>query len=247
MPNKFGTAHTLMRALSFAVPLAFFQPVHAGPKWKKITSGAGSSLQGGFMEFINDGTWTVPAGITRIQVIVIGAGGGGRLNTNVGGGGGGGSCIKRSSTVLASADGGAGAGTATVAQPGSRTSVSLTVTPGETLNVFIGGGGGAGDAVAGGNATTSSGAAGGNNGGQGGTNTAGGAFGGGLAGGGGGGSGGVGGVARSVSAGSSSVGAWASRLAYDATNGSYFTAEPGEPGRNMMPTGGGPGVIYISW
>ncbi|NUN04607.1 MAG: hypothetical protein HUU57_02490 [Bdellovibrio sp.] len=179
--------------VSFLFVSTLSPAVIAAPKWKKIISGAGSSLQGGFVEFIKDSTWIVPAGVTRVQVMVIGAGGGGRFSTNNGGGGGG------------------------------------------------------GEAVAGGSATTSSGAPGGNNGGLGGTSTVGGGLGGGIAGGGGGASGGVGGVARTGGTGSNSEGAWSSRQAYDSSHGSYYTSEPGEPGRNMMPTGGGPGVVYIWW
>ncbi len=115
----------------------------AAPKWKKIISNSATgSLQGSFQEFSQDGTFTVPAGVTKIQVTVIGGGGGAGVNGSIGGGGGGGSCIKNGATVLASADGGAGGAATANGLPGSKTVTSLTVTPGTTLNVFVGGGGG---------------------------------------------------------------------------------------------------------
>lgn len=113
----------------------------AAPKWKKIISNpsGGSSLQGGFMEFNKDGTWTVPTGVTKIQVMVIGGGGGAQ-----GGGGGGGSCLKNGSTVLVSADGGNGGDISKHGFAGATSQTSLTVTAGTVLNVFVGGGGGGG-------------------------------------------------------------------------------------------------------
>jgi hypothetical protein len=63
-------------------------------------------------------TWTVPAGVTSIQIVATGGGGGG------GGTGGG---------YIGNLGGNGGVVTATV-----------TVSPGDTLNLFVGGGGGAG-------------------------------------------------------------------------------------------------------
>ncbi len=119
----------------------------AGPKWKKVNSTSGSGLQGGYTEFAQDGTWTVPAGVTKIFVTVIGGGGGGGSGASYlsGGGGGGGSCIKRSTTALISANGGVGGkfDGSVLSTPGSRANDFVTVTPGETLNIYVGGGGGA--------------------------------------------------------------------------------------------------------
>ena len=66
------------------------------------------------------GTWTVPAGVTSVDVVVIGGGGGGNsvsTGSAPGGGGGGGAEIKAQTVV---------------------------VTPLSTVNVFVGGGGGGG-------------------------------------------------------------------------------------------------------
>lgn len=114
----------------------------AAPKWKKIISNSsGGSLQGGFMEFNQDSTWTVPTGVTKIQVMVIGGGGGGGAGVS-GGGGGGGSCVKNGSTVLISANGGNGGDSTKFGLPGGKVQESLTVTPGTVLNLYVGGGGG---------------------------------------------------------------------------------------------------------
>ncbi len=137
-------------AVAFSATILISSASLGAPKWKKIISSpsAGSSVSG-FLEFNQDGSWTVPAGVTKVSVVVIGAGGGaGKLNIGGGGGGGGGSCVKRSSTVLVSANGGNGGGSTASATilpgPGQKVSESITVTPGETLNVFVGGGGGGG-------------------------------------------------------------------------------------------------------
>ena len=59
--------------------------------WKKLPVTSPGSV-GGFMEFNQDGTWTVPVGVTKINVYVVGGGGGG--GRGAGGGGGGGSCVR---------------------------------------------------------------------------------------------------------------------------------------------------------
>ncbi len=146
---KKKTYQSALYFFSVVVAVGLTSPLtHAVPKWKKVTSSSGgSTLQGGFMEFSKDSTWVVPAGVTKIQVLIIGGGGGGGnpLSYPAGGGGGGGSCIKRSSTELASANGGIGGkqDNSIPPGPGVKTSLALTVTPAETLNIYVGGGGGA--------------------------------------------------------------------------------------------------------
>lgn len=139
--KKFGRALVVVCAtISFA---------QAAPKWKKVISNAASSnLQGGFMEFKQNGTFVVPAGVTKIHVNVIGAGGGGGANA-AGGGGGGGSCIKNGATVLSSANGGAGGPQGKSGSPGASVYTALTVSAGATLSIFVGGGGGGASYVAG--------------------------------------------------------------------------------------------------
>ncbi len=110
-------------------------------KWKQGVATAGGYVysvggvhpDGGIATFTTAGTSTfvVPTGITTITVKAWGAGGGG------GGGGG-------------AASGGSGGA-------GGYATTNLSVTPGETLNVYVGGAGGAG----GGSGTNSSGVGGG--------------------------------------------------------------------------------------
>ena len=87
----------------------------AGGTW--VTSSSG--LSG--ISFSSSGTWTVPAGITKIIVDGSGGGGGGGGSSTVGGHGGGGG-------------GGGSVGIPT----------TMTVTPGDTLTITIGAGGTAG-------------------------------------------------------------------------------------------------------
>ena len=116
----------------------------AAPKWKKVISSSGaSSLKGGYQEFNQDGTFTVPADVTKIFYTVIGAGGGGGGN-GTGGGGGGGSCLKNGATVVASANGGTGGASGLNGVNGTKEVGTYTVTPGATLNIYVGGGGGGG-------------------------------------------------------------------------------------------------------
>ena len=102
----------------------------------------GGSGNHGYQLFTSSGTFTVPAGVTRLNVRAIGGGGGG---------GGGGTTSASTTTQY----GGGGGG------PGGVTEAAIPVTAGEALTVTIGAGGagGAGGA-AGGNAGSS-----GNNGG----------------------------------------------------------------------------------
>jgi hypothetical protein len=66
--------------------------------------------------FTSNGTWTIPSGVTKAKVTIIGGGGGGGGNTEASGGGGGGCAIK----ILSS------------------------LTPGSTINVVVGAGAAAG-------------------------------------------------------------------------------------------------------
>ena len=77
-------------------------------------SGSGGGGLNGIQEFTQSGTFTVPAGVTRLLVEVWGAGGGGSPAFGPPGGGGGG---------------------------GGYTRALLFVTPGATYNISVGGGG----------------------------------------------------------------------------------------------------------
>ncbi len=94
----------------------------------ELTSGSGSQV----FSSAASTTWTVPSGVTEITVKAWGAGGGG---------GGAGS----------SGNGGSGGG-------GGYAQSTLSVTPGETLNIYVGGGGGGGTVYG---TTTAAGAGGG--------------------------------------------------------------------------------------
>lgn len=99
----------------------------ATPSWQTPTAGSGfSNLQ----IFTSSGTFTIPTGVTKVKVTVVGGGGGGGNGSNgvgASGGGGGGAAI----------------------------SILSGVTPGNTLTVTIGAGGSAG--VAGGTSSVASG------------------------------------------------------------------------------------------
>ena len=87
-----------------------------------------------------NGTWTIPSGVTKVRVTVIGAGGGspaGNPGTNSGGGGGGGTAIKvytgltPGSTITYNvAAGGTGAGATSSVSNGTQTIVSISATGG---------------------------------------------------------------------------------------------------------------------
>lgn len=116
------------------------------------------------IEYLSDGTYTVPAGFYAITVVSIGGGGGGgggddSVNGQGGGSGGtgGNSCVLRNSNsqLLIRADGGSGgsgggdpgySGGAANGASGQTSTQVITVTPGEVLNIKVGGGGGGGSA-----------------------------------------------------------------------------------------------------
>ena len=122
-------------SLQFSTPVAnggsYAVTVATGPTGQScsVSNGSGSNMSADVTsitvscidtQFTTAGayTWTVPAGVTSIKVVAIG-----------GGGGGGG----MSGTSAGSAGGAGGTVTST-----------LTVTPGQSLALFVGGGGGAG-------------------------------------------------------------------------------------------------------
>jgi hypothetical protein len=77
------------------------------------SSGGGSANFTTYKAFTSSGTWTVPAGVTKVRFYGIGGGGGSQKGYNVAHtGGGGGYCVK-----------------------------TLTVSPGQVLSVTVGGGG----------------------------------------------------------------------------------------------------------
>lgn len=79
----------------------------AAPKWKKIISSSSGGSIVNYLEFYQDTAWTVPAGVTKVNVTVIGAGGGGG-GSGSGGGGGGGAAYTAAGTASTSSTGGAG-------------------------------------------------------------------------------------------------------------------------------------------
>ena len=84
------------------------------------SSSGGETVTHGVESFTSVGstTWTVPAGITTVEVLLVGGGGGGGTSAyNAGGGGAGGSCVYNA---------------------------SYAVTAGNTINVVVGGGGSGG-------------------------------------------------------------------------------------------------------
>lgn len=269
--------------------------------WKKLPVASKGSV-GGFIEFNQDSTWTVPVGVTKVNLYVVGGGGGSAYSNASAGGGGGGSCVKKGATELAVANGGKGGGAASgSATAGSKISLTVTVSAGDILNIYVGGGGGAGGfngnfssyggggggygfCGAGGNggsynatyvggvgglnkgggggaSTTASGAsaassngANGGTGGNGGTAASGGnAAGTGSGGGGSGGSGGCSGWYYSYKNGTYSTGLQQCEMVSNANSIesiAMFIADPGAPGQKLGDytfTGGGPGVVIISW
>ena len=71
--------------------------------------------------FTSNGTWTAPAGVTAVQLLVVGGGGGGGTNGASGGGGAGGLVYYGSETPAVAG--------------------SYAVTPGQTYNITVGAGG----------------------------------------------------------------------------------------------------------
>ncbi len=101
--------------------------------------------------FNKNDSWTIPDGVTSITVEVTGAGGGALLN-GAAGGGGGGSCIKSGAVVLASANGGNGGSVSDTVNinfgaDGQTVVSTVDVTPGSTINIFVGGGGAGGSYI----------------------------------------------------------------------------------------------------
>ncbi len=107
-----------------------------GTTWvSQAPSGGGGSYAGPQAQaFVANGTFTIPSGITRLKVTVVGGGGGS--------GGGAGGCFG----VNPSGGGGAG---------GASISYLTGLTPGATIAVTVGGGGTAGGGTAGGTGGTS--------------------------------------------------------------------------------------------
>ncbi|MGZ6450582.1 MAG: beta strand repeat-containing protein [Bdellovibrio sp.] len=140
---------------SFAYDTAAHAPVYCSNSgnWVLINGSSGQVpctklFPSGF------GTVTVPAGVTKIGYVLIGGGGGGCPVSSLGGGGGGGSSAIYDTTtlsLLASANGGAGCnGYGGAASSGSISTGIAAVTPGDSLNVYVGGGGGGGSIQSGG-------------------------------------------------------------------------------------------------
>ncbi|MFN0104181.1 MAG: glycine-rich domain-containing protein [Bryobacteraceae bacterium] len=117
--------------------------------------------------FTSNGTYTVPAGVTSIDYLVVGGGGGGGGQS--GGGGGGGRFIEAFALAVSEGEqfsitigvGGAGAPGANRGTKGGNSILSRTVGPAFTITSF-GGGGGGGDPLSGGATGATFGSAGGN-------------------------------------------------------------------------------------
>ena len=99
--------------------------------------------------FTSNGTWTIPAGVTRAKVTVIGGGGGGGSATEASGGGGGGCSIKVLTgltpglTISVTVGAGAaanGTGVASSVQSGTQTITTVSATGGSPGNSNIRGG-----------------------------------------------------------------------------------------------------------
>jgi hypothetical protein len=110
--------------------------------------------------FTANGTFTIPTGITRLIVTVVGAGGG--AGAGYGGGGAGGVAIKVLSSLtpgntlsVTVGAGGAGTGGNSSVASGTQTITTITGNGGSAggANVITGGGGGAGEGGAGGSAS----------------------------------------------------------------------------------------------
>lgn len=83
-------------------------------------------------------TWTVPEGVTSVDVFLVGAGGGSNWISNMGatGGGGGGYTKTFRGTGYVAPSSGTWEGTATEGRDGN----AISVTPGESIQVIVGGG-----------------------------------------------------------------------------------------------------------
>lgn len=90
-------------ASSASVAVGAWQWIRSdGTEWKSVSNSTQSTSGGGGLQSMQvittTGTWTKPAGVTKVKVTVIGGGGGGGANNDVDkgstGGGGGGAAIK---------------------------------------------------------------------------------------------------------------------------------------------------------
>jgi hypothetical protein len=98
------------------------------------------------LTFTSSDTWTVPAGVTSIDYLVVGGGGGG--GATAGGGGGGGEFIEAFGLAVTPGDQftitiGAGGGVSGGGNRGSTGGTSSLVGPSITISAYGGGGGGA--------------------------------------------------------------------------------------------------------
>ncbi len=91
-----------------------------------VAVGIASPARAATVNFTSPGisTWTVPAGVTSIDIVAVGGGGGAGIDPRSGAGG-----------------------------QGARVTTSLPVTPGDVITLIVGGGGGFGDSGGGGGAT----------------------------------------------------------------------------------------------
>jgi len=130
-----------------------------GTTWQSTAPAAGY-IGPNAQFFTANGTFTIPTGITRLIVTVVGAGGG--AGAGYGGGGAGGVAIKVLSSLtpgntlsVTVGAGGAGTGGNSSVASGTQTITTITGNGGSAggANLITGGGGGAGEGGAGGSAS----------------------------------------------------------------------------------------------
>lgn len=132
------------------------------PSWQSVSAGGGFS---NLVVFTSSGTWTVPSGVTKCKVTVVGAGGGGPRSANgsaqgLSGGGAGGAAIKvltlsGGSATITVGSGGSGGGYD--GGPGSGGGSSSFIYGATTLTGNGGSGGGYSDQEGGAGGTASGG------------------------------------------------------------------------------------------